>query len=158
MKDASVINRRTISVGACILAVMLLLVPLFAQKDSAHHGNDTKDTLPLDGTFNYKVEYVNQILASASGDEIKEVYKYPVYSAVFLVRMTKSITVWERREGTLKTLLDIKLDGDFKNLVFLEDGKTFVIHTSRSASVYVVDREIVKADTTTKNHADKEKK
>ncbi|MCC6546528.1 hypothetical protein IT570_05105 [Candidatus Sumerlaeota bacterium] len=130
---------------ACALAVTALLVPLFAQKDSPSH-KDAKDT----GNYAYRVNYVNQVLPARLGDDIKEVYKFPVYSSVFLVRMSNSITVWERKEKALATLLDIKLDGDFKDLLFLEDGKTFVIHTSRSASVYTLDREAVTPTVNTK--------
>lgn len=158
MNVSSAANKRgSIIACASILAVAALLVPLFAQKDADHDGKTTKDATA--GNYAYSAKYVNQVLPGGPGDSIKEVYKFPAFAPVFLVRTSKAITVWERKDKALATLLDIRLDGDFENLLFLEDGKTFVIHTSRSASVYVLNRDLViPKGNTSKDHTQKTSK
>jgi hypothetical protein len=128
--------------GLLVMALLLLAFKLAGfggVADAQHHDAKKGVKNPTTST----ARYINQVLASGTADSIKEVYAFPTYSSIFLVRTDRAVTVWERRDDSIKSLLDIKLDGSFEKLVFLEDGSTFIIQTSRAANVYAVESDLV---------------
>ena len=100
---------------------------------------ETADTTSPAAVITYSAGYLNKVVATVAKDKIEEVIPFPT-QPVFLARTTTNINVWERRGSSIVNILDFALDGDFKAVEFLDDNKTFIVHTKKSASVYTLDR------------------
>lgn len=99
-----------------------------------------------DIVITHNARYIEGILATGAQDNIRQVHAFPE-SSVFLVRTRYAVTVWERRDRSVNKLLEINLDDDFEEVVFLDDDRTFIIRTEKSVKVYSVDRKITDMST-----------
>ncbi len=109
--------------------------------------NPSSVTAQLDGmkdkevVITHSARYIEGVISNEKDDSIRQVHAFP-NSPVFLIRMRYSVTVWERRDRGITKLLEVQLDDDFEDMVFLDDHKTFIILTESSAKVYSVDRKV----------------
>lgn len=132
--------------AALVLLGVFFLVFKLSESRRPAEAQDATDTRRTTGTVVYSASYVNQVAPADVKDPVKEVVPFPG-TPVFLVRTPKVITVWERNQSGLKKLLDIQLNESFEKLHFLDDGRTFIIQTSKAASVYSINRTVVDSRT-----------
>ncbi len=124
--------------GVCV--GMLALVGVLGDGPMPAYGQDLQDTDGGDVRITYNASYVNRIEVTRSGDRIRQIHIFPD-TPVFLVRTTDAITVWWRDDRRLRSLLEIDLrNRSFQEVLFLEDGRSFLVHFSEMVSVYSVDR------------------
>lgn len=122
-----------------ILAALAVGAALFLPTGDATAQQNNNNQLRMNlAEMTFSARYINEIRPSSSSDKIHEVIPFP-NSPVFLIRTKNAVTVWERRGGNVRTLLDIPLEKTFRSLEMLEDGRTFVIHTDDFVRVYSVD-------------------
>lgn len=112
------------------LAMQLGGSPAEAQQRGATRSANT--------TVTHTARVVNTIVPSAQGDKVLGVHGFP-NSSVFLVHTKDSVTVWERRGDGLAKLLEVELLDDVEDIVFLEDGQTFILQSDDGAIVYRVE-------------------
>ncbi len=109
-----------------------------AQNNSNNNNSSARETA---ARVTHTARYLNAIQAKEEGEEVLETHAFPG-SPVFLVRTKKHVMVWERRENSLNSLMTIPVENDFKDLIFLDDHRTFVIQTKKAVGVYSIDKRI----------------
>lgn len=91
----------------------------------------------------YSAKFVESITVNdIAGDDVREVYPFP-NSPVFLIRTDSNIEVYERRGTDVVRLIALEMNDKFRELVFLEDGQSFIIHTKNAATVYTIEDRII---------------
>ncbi len=139
-----------ISLAAFLLlaASFTLVLPLLSQKAEAQNNSDDGDDSV---EIVYSSRYINKVIPGNRGnDKIRQVYAFPDGGPVFITRTNDALTVWARRENGLSSLRQIDLgDEALEEIVFLDDNRTFIVHTLSQARVYSVDREVVRQQTRT---------
>jgi len=126
---------------AVIAVVVLGAVVLLREAPTAQAQSTTAATAP---TFQWSSYYINQVLPSSTNDSVIKVFPFPERPA-FIVQTQNAFTVWVRLDGGLRSLLEIKLatTEKFRDIVFLDDDRTFIIHTNKAARAYSVDQRLM---------------
>lgn len=142
MKLNSMKARGLGSMAACVAAGALgALLIVHATGTAVAQTKGRNDPAPTTRVV-YNARYVNQVVPTKETERIREVREFPD-SPAFLVRTSTAISVWLREENGLRMLMEIKLDGSFESLVFLDDKRTFIVHTPKSARVFSLNKSLV---------------
>lgn len=135
--------------GVCV--GVLAMVGLLGDGPAPAYGQSLMDADGDEVRITYNATYINRIEVTRSGDRIRQVHLFPD-TPVFLVRTRDAITVWWRDDRRLRSLLEIDLrNRSFQEVLFLEDGQSFLVHFSEMVSVYSVDRLIEEVESERNN-------
>lgn len=141
--------RRWLHPGSLAVGLVAGVVAAFALSASIRPAVAATSETDSTTVITYSAGLLNKVIPTKTTEKVEEVIPFPT-QPVFLVRTATTVTVWERRKGALITLVDVALDSEFKSAEFLDDNKTFIIHTKKSASVYTLDRIVTVTSTTKK--------
>lgn len=138
--------RKNAILGAAFVAILAAGVGVLVQSGSeeAIAQNNTNRLPAL--RVQYSSSYVNEVVPGSRNDKIQEVYKFPDGGPVFIVRTENALTVWARYESSLVRLRTINLEETLLSLTFLDDQRTFIVHTKSEARVYSVDRTFIEGE------------
>lgn len=92
-------------------------------------------------TITYTYRFIDQVTPTNSEVTFKEIIPFPG-APIFLYRTNKGITVWERTGNRMRTIQEIPLNSDFKEVVFLDDNETFLIRTKDATGVFTIRRNV----------------
>ncbi len=138
-------SRKSLLIAGIVGASIMLGISLKLPNQGAIRSADAQ-TVEFDqekrNYYNYKAYKVQDIIPTRSTDNIEEVIPLKE-SPNFLVRTEDAITVWSHVDGKLLRLREIPIDGKFREVVLLEDYKTFVVRSREKAAVYSVERDYV---------------
>lgn len=133
-------SRKITVIGSLLItgAVALTLMGIFTSNGMNEATAKSSSSTTSSSNITYKSSYINKVVPGNSGDEIRTVYSFPGTSC-FLVRTDKALTVWERRGSRLVKLREIEVKQRLEEILFLDDGRTFIVQTSKEALVYSID-------------------
>lgn len=123
----------TVAVATFILtAFALSLAPNAEAQPSRNRENQSAQV-------SYSSYLISALKTSTSSDRVEEVYAFPG-SPCYIIRTENNLIVWERRNNGVFRLLEVKLNDTFRDIIFLDDNRTFIVHTKSSVGTYSIDK------------------
>ena len=129
--------------GGAVALGLAALVPAVLQSPATPAMAQTA-TPATAAPVTFSAAKIQEITPTNPSGRILEIISVP-NTPVFMVRTASAITIYERRNNGVRTLLDVTLNDSYRSVQILDDGRTVLLHTERAVGVYTIDSRIVQS-------------